>query len=134
MTTTNLFLEAVPDKVSHSAASMLIASNPNVYAWASYMSETSAPTAAKLVDASVRWPGSLAKNETAYNIAFGTDLPFFDHMGLDPEKASQFAMYMKNVTSSEGSDIKHVLTGFNWAHLGKAVVVDVGSRLLPRDN
>ncbi len=124
--TTNLFLEVVPDQISHSAASALIAENPNFNAWAAYMGETSAPAAAKLVDASIKWPGSLAKNETAYNIAFDTDLPFFDHTARDTERMKQFATYMKNVTSSEGTDIKHALAGFDWQSLGKAVVVDVG--------
>src|SRR5690349_15474125 len=124
--TDNLFLELVPDQISHSAASALIAENPNFNAWAAYMGETSSAAAAKLVDASIKWPGSLAKNETAYNIAFDTDLPFFDHTASDPERMKQFATYMKNVTSSEGTDIKHALTGFDWKSLGQAVVVDVG--------
>jgi len=123
--TTNLFLETVPNEVSHSATSALIASDPNFYAWAAYMGESSAPAAAKLVDASVKWPGSLEKTETPYNLAFDTGLPFFDHTALDPCKEKQFARYMKHVTSSEGTHTKHVVNGFDWGSLGKAVVVDV---------
>ncbi len=94
------------------------------------MSEGSAPAAAKLVEASEKWPGSAEKNQTAYNVAFGTDLPFFDHLATLPEKTKQFAGYMKNVTSSEGTDIKHLLTGYDWTSLGKATVVDVSLLLL----
>ena len=125
--TTNIFLETEPNEVSHSVTSALIADDPNFYAWATYMCETSAPAASKLVEASVKWPASFAKHETSYNIAFDTDLPFFDHIALNSEKMKQFTRYMKNVTSSEGTAINHVLTGFDWAILGKAVIVDVSS-------
>jgi len=124
--TANLFSELTPDHVSHSATSALIAEDPNFYAWASYMSETSAPVALKTAEASAKWPECVGKTETAYNVEKKTDLPFFEHTSADPERMKQFARYMKNVQSSEGTHIKHVLTGFDWAKLGKAVVVDVG--------
>ena len=125
--TNTLFSEPAPNTVTHSATSALFVENENVYAWATYLCETSAPTAAKLVEASVKWPGSEKRNEAAYNIAFKTDLPFFDDIALDPEKTKRFARYMKNVTTSEGTDIKHLVAGFDWAGLGTSTVVDVSN-------
>lgn len=81
--------------------------------------------ASKLAEASEKWPGSEEKNQTAYNIAFETDMPFFDHLVTLPEKTKQFASYMKNVQNSEGTAIGYLVHGFDWASLGKATVVDV---------
>jgi 6-hydroxytryprostatin B O-methyltransferase len=123
--TNNLFSELSPNTISHSATSALLVTDPSFHDWAVVMCELSAPTAAKYVEATTKWPNSVAINETAYNIAFDTDLPFFDHLALDPEKTKQFAGYMKNVTSSQGTSMEHLLRGFPWASLGEATVVDV---------
>ena len=123
--TNNLFYETCPKCIAHSATSALLATNPNFYDWAVFMIECSVPAAFKFAEASEKWPGSVEKNETAYNIAFDTDLPFFDHLSQIPGRTERFAGYMKSVTNSEGTDVKHLLSGFDWASLGKAKVVDV---------
>lgn len=123
--THNLFHEPTADSIAHSATSALLVTNPNFFDWARFMTEASVPTAAHLVEACERWPNSVKKNETAYNIAFNHDLPFFDHLAQDPERTKQFSGYMKSVTNSEGTHLKHLLSGFDWASLGKATVVDV---------
>lgn len=125
--TSNLFCEPSSGEIAHTATSALLVTNPNLHDWAVFMTETSAPTAANMVDASKRWSHSTEKTETAYNLAFKTDLPFFDHLATLPEKTKQFAGYMKNVTNSEGTAIHHLLRGFDWAGLGKATVVDVSA-------
>ena len=126
--TNNLFSETSPNNISHSATSALLITDPSFHDWAVVMCELSAPTAAKYLEATKKWPDSVAKNETAYNLAFDTDLPFFDHLALDSEKMKQFAGYMKNVTSSEGTSIEHLLRGFDWANLDEGIVVDVRFR------
>lgn len=123
--TNNLFSEPTANTIAHSAISALLVTNPNFFDWARFMTEASIPTAAKLVEACERWPDSVKKNETAYNIAFDHDLPFFDHLAQDPERTRQFSGYMKSVTNSEGTDLKHLVAGFDWAKLGKATIVDV---------
>lgn len=81
-----------------------------------------------------KWPDSEEKNETAYQLAFDTPLPFFGHMSQQPQKMKQFAGFMRSLTSLESNDIRHLVEGFDWASLGKATVVDVsqgsGSALL----
>jgi 6-hydroxytryprostatin B O-methyltransferase len=37
----------------------------------------------------------------------------------------QFAGYMKNVTASSATSLKHLLSGYDWASLKDATVVDV---------
>lgn len=123
--TSNLFFESEPEKVSHSATSALLVTNSGLHDWAVFMTETTAPSAFKLVEATEKWPEAIRKNETAYNIAFDTDLAFFEHLNTDPQKIKEFAGYMKHVQQSEGTSLRHLVQGFNWAALGKGKVVDV---------
>lgn len=125
--TTALFREQPDGKVTHSATSALLASNRDVYAYATYMCSRSAPMALQLAAAHQKWGADTVKTyETAYNIAFNTDVPFFDHLGRDEAKMQEFAAYMKNVRSSDGVHLKHLLAGFQWQHVPKGgTVVDV---------
>ena len=128
--TNKLFCEQPDGKyVRHSATSALLARNGDVYAYASYMCSKSAPTAMHMAAAHQRWgPASMRTYETAYNIAFDTDLPFFEHLGRDEAKMDEFARYMRNVRSSEGIDLKHLVAGFTWQDIRDGgVVVDVGA-------
>lgn len=125
--TSNLFCEPEPNYIAHTATSALLVTNSSLHDWAVFMTETSVPAANKLVEASEKWPDSVQKNETAYNVAFDTDLPFFDHLRTIPEKTKQFASYMKNVQNSEGTALRHLLNGYDWVSLGKATVVDVST-------
>ena len=115
--------------VSHSATSALLARNGDVYAYATYMCAKSAPTAMHMAAAHQRWgPASMRTYETAYNIAFDTDLPFFEHISQDEAKMGEFARYMRNVRSSESVDIQHLVTGFTWQDISDGgVVVDVST-------
>ncbi|KAK4184776.1 O-methyltransferase-domain-containing protein [Podospora australis] len=126
--TTALFREQADGKVAHSSTSALLASNQDFYAYASYMCSRSAPMALQLAEAHRKWgAGTVKTYETAYNIAFNTDVPFFDHLGRDETKMQEFAAYMKNVRSSDGVHLKHLLEGFRWQDLPDGgTVVDVG--------
>ncbi|KAF7546524.1 hypothetical protein G7Z17_g8369 [Cylindrodendrum hubeiense] len=125
--TSALFREPEPNRVGHSATSALVARDADVHSWASYLSTRSAPTALSMTAAHDQFtPASVAKNETAYNVAFSTELPFFDHLSLDPANTAEFAGYMRNVTTSVGVDLKHLVNGYPWAELRSGLVVDVG--------
>ncbi|KAL7623779.1 hypothetical protein AAE478_005332 [Parahypoxylon ruwenzoriense] len=130
MAMTNTLFREQPDgkHISHSATSALLARNGDLYAYATYMCAKSAPTAMHMAAAHQKWgPASMRTYETAYNVAFDTDLPFFDHISRDEAKMAEFARYMRNVRSSEGVDLKHLVAGFTWQDIGDGgVVVDVG--------
>lgn len=123
--TSNLLCEPVPGRVAHNAVSALFITNPLLMDWAKFMTQFSMPAAAALLDATEKWGVTVAKNETAFNIATDTNEPLFDYFAKSPVLANQFASYMKSVQASYGTDLKHLLTGFDWAGLGEALVVDV---------
>ncbi|KAI9867331.1 MAG: hypothetical protein M1830_005839, partial [Pleopsidium flavum] len=124
--TSNFLCEPKLGELAHNAVSALFVTNPALLDWAMFMTQFSMPVAAKLVEATEKWGTTEQKNQTAVNIAFNTDLPLFDFIAQSPELTKQFAAYMKNVTASEGTNIKHLLTGFDWAGLSEATIVDVG--------
>ena len=95
--------------------------------WAVFMTSESAMTAMKMVEATERYGSTVSKTETAYNISKNSNLPYFEWLKQDPQMELQFAGYMKNVTASEGLDVKHLVKGFDWASLGECTVVDVKS-------
>ncbi|KAJ6043153.1 uncharacterized protein N7446_001349 [Penicillium canescens] len=124
--TGNFLQEKVLNQVSHSKTSAHFVSNPSLCDWALFLAEDSAPMAPKLVEATLKWGETTKKTETAFNLALKTDLPFFDYLSSSPEFTQRFSGYMKNVAKGEGTNIKHLIQGYDWANLGNATVVDVG--------
>lgn len=126
--TTGLFREDADGSVVHSATSALLARDPVVYSYATYMSGGSAPVAIEMAAAAKKWgPNSTAPYETAFNVARDTDLPFFDYLSRNPEMMAEFGGYMRNVRSSDGVALRHLISGYAWDSVPKdGVVVDVG--------
>lgn len=83
------------------------------------------PAAAAFAEATEKWGVTDEKNQTAFNVANNTNVPLFDFFAQSPELANCFASYMKSVQASRGTSLQHLLTGFDWAGLGEAVIVDV---------
>ena len=126
--TTGLFREDTDGFVVHSATSVLLARDPVVYSYATYMTGGSAPVAMEMAVAAKKWgPNSTQSYETAFNVALDTDLPFFDHLSRNPDKMAEFSAYMRNVRSSDGVALRHLTAGFAWDTIREnGVVVDVG--------
>ncbi|KAK8848902.1 bikaverin cluster-O-methyltransferase [Apiospora arundinis] len=129
--TTGLFLEETPQHVSHSATSALFAASEDHRTWAAYATDVLAPVAAGMAEAHERWPfvdGSSEKKrtQTAYNVAFGHNLSFFDRVGQDPALHKQFAGYMRALATNPGTHIRHLVDGLEWGRHPNATVVDVG--------
>ncbi|KAL9587195.1 MAG: hypothetical protein Q9203_003594 [Teloschistes exilis] len=128
--TGNFLAEPVHGQVAHNATSGIFVTNPSINGWALFMAENSCPGALAIVGATEKYGVTDKKNETAFNVARNTDLPFFDYIGQSPEQGKQFASYMKNVLASEGTKVDHLVKGFDWESLGEATVVDVSEVLL----
>ena len=123
--------EPQPDFLMHSRISAQLVSKPGLFDWAVFMTRFSAPTAARFTEATQRWGETAEKHQTAYNLAFNTELPFFAHVAQSKDLTTTFASYLRSLGQSEGSALQHVLNGFDWAALGKAHVVDVGDKQYP---
>lgn len=131
--TNGLFREEDDGKyLCHSATSSHLARNPDVLAWASYICRHTAPMSLKMAEAHQRWgPDTTSPNETAFNAAYDTNLPFFEYIEapgakVDPE---EFAAYMRNVRNSKGIDIQHLVNGFDWRNIRQGgTVVDVSGK------
>jgi 6-hydroxytryprostatin B O-methyltransferase len=127
--TSSLFREHTDGQsVAHSATSALLARDPNVYAYATYMCAGSAPVALQMAAAASKWgPNSTRTSETAFNVALDTDLPFFEYLSSNPAKMAEFSAYMHNVRSSDGVALRHLVAGFAWGGIRDGgAVVDVG--------
>jgi 6-hydroxytryprostatin B O-methyltransferase len=123
--TNNLFYEPEPNHIAHTATSAMFVTNPLMHEWAVFMTERSALCASKMLEASIKWPQSLAKNHTGFNIAQDTELTFFEWLDQEPKESERFVQYMKMIRSSEGLGLEHLISGFDWASLGTGTVVDV---------
>lgn len=117
--------EASPGMLAHNATSALFRHRQGLVDWTLLISELSAPTAQKMVEVTEKYGETFKKTETAFNVQHDTDLPYFDYFGQRPMWRARFASYMKTVGSFPGTDIKHLINGFDWASLGAATVVDV---------
>lgn len=124
--TNNIFAEPKPNRLAHSASSAMLATNASMLDWAKFMFNASIPTAAKMVEATEKWPDSVEKNETAYNLAFDHNLPFFGHLGQDAALTKQFSGYMKSVADVSGTDLIHLVNAYDWSALpADTLVIDV---------
>lgn len=121
----NFLREPITGEVAHSSTSAAFIKNPSLSDWALFMTSTSAMMASQTVEATEKYGATNSKTQTTYNVWKNTDAPFFDSIKESKELTRQFANYMKNVTSGKGTSIQHLLTGFDWASLGEATVVDV---------
>ncbi|KAK6851733.1 S-adenosyl-L-methionine-dependent methyltransferase [Apiospora arundinis] len=129
--TTGLFLEETPQHVSHSATSGLFATSEDHRTWAAYATDVLAPVAAGMAGAHERWPfvdgtSEKKRTQTAYNVAFGHNLSFFDRLGRDPALHKQFAGYMRALATNPGTHIRHLVDGLEWGRNPNATIVDVG--------
>ncbi|KAJ5962783.1 hypothetical protein N7501_007724 [Penicillium viridicatum] len=110
MAMTNSLFREQPDgrSVGHSAASALLARNEDVHAYALYMSARTARCALQMAPAHQKW-GAAARTQTRRHSIW------------------HFAQYMRNVRSSEGVGIKHLVGGYEWQGIPDGgMVVDVG--------
>lgn len=99
MAMTNSLFREQPDgkSVAHSATSALLARNEDVHAYALYMSSRTARCAQQMAPAHQKWGAdSTRTNETAFNLAYNTDLPFFEYLSGNEDFRDGFrAVYAK---------------------------------------
>lgn len=127
--TNNIFCEPRVGFVAHTAESSALVRDKGTMNWIGYTVEESFPASAKVVEATEKYKGSEEKNHCAWNIAFDTELPIFEYLVHQPDRAGRFAETMKALTTSEGYNVRHVLAGYSWESIGHGTVVDVGGSI-----
>ena len=128
--TTNLLREPIYGEVAHSSTSAAFVMNPSLRDWALFTTSNVAMIASHTVEATEKYGDTESKTQTAFNAWKNTDEPFFGYVKQDKELTRQFASFMKDISTAKGMKIQHLLTGYDWASLGKATVVDVCLRPL----
>ncbi|KAJ6143846.1 O-methyltransferase-domain-containing protein, partial [Penicillium samsonianum] len=125
--TNHLFAEPALGFIAHSATSAALVTNTRFSDQRVWMTSVIAPVIASMVTAHERWPDSTAPNNSAFSAGFNTNLGMYEYIAKQPELYKLFGRVMDAVASSPKSDLKHLVSGFDWASLGKAKVVDASS-------
>ncbi|KAI1141459.1 S-adenosyl-L-methionine-dependent methyltransferase [Hypoxylon sp. FL0543] len=120
-----IFREPEPGMVAHTKASKLL-TVPSVNAWINCGADESWVSSVRMVDAIQKWPGSQEPNETAFALANDTENSIYEVLSDDPPRALRFAGAMKAMSLLPGYGTSDVVQDYDWASLGKALVVDVG--------
>ncbi|RDA89826.1 hypothetical protein CP533_6954 [Ophiocordyceps camponoti-saundersi (nom. inval.)] len=126
--TSGLFRETATGKLSHNTLSLTFAQHDSYRDWANFIVKYSQPSAAALAEATARWGDSEASNQTAYSIAFNTDVSFFESLSKRKGLVDEFARYMRALQLSSGLRHQQLVKGLDWPKLfgEKAHIVDVG--------
>ncbi len=95
------------------------------------MTQYSIPAAAAFAEATAKWGSTVEKDQTAFDVAAPTNVPFFEYFAQSSQPSNQFASYMRGVQSSSGTSLRHLLTGYESYNLEsldeEAVVVHVSA-------
>jgi precorrin-6B methylase 2 len=127
--TNRLFIEELPGVIKHSAMTQAIATVPLLREWIEETCENMWSSAPRIVSAMEKWPGSEEPNETAWNLARGTSLPFFVDLSQDKTgiRAKRFADSMSFFQANPTMRTDLVVDNYDWAKY--KTVVDVGGSL-----
>ena len=125
----HVFHEPRPGHVAHTAASRLLTQGEG-RAYNAYVVEDCLPMAAKHVEAVEKWGhGAQEPTQSAMNLAYSTNLPFFPFFNGEPARRDRFSKVMQASAKQDVFDSRHILTLFDWPSLGEATVVDVGGNV-----
>ncbi|OCL08126.1 S-adenosyl-L-methionine-dependent methyltransferase [Glonium stellatum] len=124
--TNRIFTESSKGVIAHSAMTQAIANVPLLREWIEETCENMWSSAPRIVSAMAKWPGSEEPNETAFNIAHNSQLPFFAEISKDPANAKRFADSMSFFQASPGMQTALVIDNYNWAAYETGTIVDVG--------
>lgn len=126
MTATAGFLhEPQPGHVAHSALSAPFVTKPSFLDAAMFLSEIAAPTALQMAFATQRFGHSQRPDESAYNVAFGTEVAFASVCEQRTKLQRQWPAFLRHGTGDVDACVTDILTRLDWRSLGNASVVEV---------
>ncbi|KAI0390141.1 O-methyltransferase-domain-containing protein [Xylariaceae sp. FL0594] len=120
--------EPAEGRVAHNDLSAAFVKDRHLMTWLLHMVNHTVPFMNAFARATERFGDSTKPNETAFNVAFGTDLAYFPYLKSRPDLESEFDAYMQSQSQVHGgARVEYLLEGFDWASLREgAQVVDVG--------
>jgi hypothetical protein len=121
----HIFAEPHPGEVCHTAASIMIAQDPEFRAWLGVCSNYILPSVGRLSEWFKKWPNTRAKNQAPFNLALGTDEPPMAYVGSRPEMAHKFLSGMAFLNRGIEYSNDGVIKEYPWDSLGAITVVDV---------
>lgn len=121
--------EPHPGHIAHSALSAPFVTNAGFHDAAVFASETAAPSALKMSQATKQFPGSDQPEQSAFNLAFNHSITLASCFDQRPKLQRQFNAYLSYGANCEDAGIQDVLMRLDWRSLGNATVVDVSRQL-----
>lgn len=123
-----IFSERVAGTVYHNTISRAFAHDENMRRGIPFFCDVVMPAAAKMQDATTRWPGSEGSGETARNIALDHGLTFPQYLTEcdQTEGYTRMMMLLDSEPFQQNVYSVHAVQGFDWANLPRdSLVVDV---------
>ncbi|KAJ1553833.1 Alpha-1,3-mannosyltransferase cmt1, partial [Cladochytrium tenue] len=128
--TNGMFHEPAPGVVAHTAASRLLATDPELAAWVGFNLEDIFPAAAHVHQALQADPAGTSLVRAGFQFAFGTvdKEPMFATFAKDPVRAKRMGRAMASLTGGEGYEVSHLVGSLDLSDLDAAggTFVDVG--------
>lgn len=124
-----IFTEDPPGHVKHTAASRLLATDPDLNDAIGVQLRETWPVAHATHAAIKRHKDSQEPGDAAFGIANGEPgVAMFESLSKFPERGRRFGGAMRYYGKFEGWDLKHLVSGYDWAAVDKpgAWFVDVG--------
>lgn len=123
--TNGCFAEAKAGEMMHSPLSAKFVAG-SLYRDANhFLTEITSATTYRMTEMTAQYHGSEKPNETAFNIALQTRLPFFGYLSQNPSVAAELAAGMKVLGGQDGTHTRHLINGYEWQKLGNAKIIDV---------
>ncbi|MCJ1311317.1 hypothetical protein MMC25_004988 [Agyrium rufum] len=121
-----VFKEPRKGFVSHTNASKLLATNHMLNSWVGMVTDEMWPSAARTIDARIKWPSSQEPNHAGFNLAHGTEKTVFNELAQYPDRDSRYAAAMGMFNAGPGFGPEHLVKNYPFGQLGEATMVDVG--------
>ncbi|KAM3449464.1 hypothetical protein MY3296_006929 [Beauveria thailandica] len=135
----NFFAETASQDVQHTRLSAQFARSEPLQTWATFLAEDSIIMGLKMYEATSKWGATTSKTETSFNLALGTDKPFFEWLSTTPEATKKFSGYMKAVTATAtviniGGSSGHASIALTRKHKGIKFIVQDLTRVIQNVN
>lgn len=123
--TNRIFRESPSGYVAHTTASVTLREDSEISDWIWMQTEESVGLTHRTLDLLERFPASEEPKDAVYPKSKGEDVPMYEIIARDPEKAKRFGRTMHGFTKTQGWEIATLVEHYDWASLGDGTIIDV---------